>query len=287
MTVAIDPSETRHRPAARKRDGSARRRVILLSGIGGLALVAFTAGAFSFFSGLADPRANRVRVASVAASWPDLKDGVPALVSETGAGTAPKLSLPASPPKPLRSEPQQTERVAAPPESQTAARSVPARPEPVQDAPQGASAKRLPPIEPVALVTTADPAPLVATARTASPLAPLKTETVRAKAIEPSSFVSLSPADAPPEAPEPAPAKRKAVQPARAANAAPASPVAPRPAAAPKPAVREASAQPAAAEADEDTEIFGVKIPSLAPAGRKLREGMEALGEAVVGKPQD
>ena len=31
----------------------------------------------------------------------------------------------------------------------------------------------------------------------------------------------------------------------------------------------------------EETDILGVKLPSLAPAGRKLREGVTALGDAV------
>ncbi|CAA2155472.1 hypothetical protein MBRA_01112 [Methylobacterium brachiatum] len=33
--------------------------------------------------------------------------------------------------------------------------------------------------------------------------------------------------------------------------------------------------------ADEETEVLGIKLPSLAPAGRKLRESVDALGDAV------
>ena len=53
--------------------------------------------------------------------------------------------------------------------------------------------------------------------------------------------------------------------------------------------VQEASAEPAAAPAaapePEQSEIFGLKVPSLAPAGRKIAESVEALGNAVKNLP--
>ncbi len=39
-------------------------------------------------------------------------------------------------------------------------------------------------------------------------------------------------------------------------------------------------AQADAAE-PEETEVLGIKLPSLAPAGRKLKESVDALGDAV------
>ncbi|MGT2478734.1 hypothetical protein ACU4GR_07315 [Methylobacterium oryzae CBMB20] len=37
----------------------------------------------------------------------------------------------------------------------------------------------------------------------------------------------------------------------------------------------------AEASEPEETEVLGIKLPSLAPAGRKLKESVDALGDAV------
>ena len=98
--------------------------------------------------------------------------------------------------------------------------------------------------------------------------------------------------------PDSAKAKASAAEPAKAkprieAHAKPsavpaAKAVAEKPAAR-KPAAVEARATPpevkAAPAEDADTEVFGIKVPSLAPAGRKIRESVEALGDAVKGIP--
>jgi hypothetical protein len=43
----------------------------------------------------------------------------------------------------------------------------------------------------------------------------------------------------------------------------------------------QAAPAPAETEQLEAAEVFGLKVPSLAPAGRKIRESVEALGGAV------
>jgi hypothetical protein len=55
-----------------------------------------------------------------------------------------------------------------------------------------------------------------------------------------------------------------------------------------KPAKPETAAAPQVAQAEpepEQTEFLGVKVPSLAPAGRKIAESVEALGNAVKSLP--
>jgi ribosomal protein L12E/L44/L45/RPP1/RPP2 len=114
---------------------------------------------------------------------------------------------------------------------------------------------RLPNIEPAALLPPVRIAVTVPPARVAALVAPLSGETVRARAAE-TAFAALPPA------PSPRPK----------ANAAP------RVKAEAQPAVTPAVAQEAE---PEHTEVFGLKVPSLAPAGRKIAESVEALGNAV------
>ncbi|WP_331297743.1 hypothetical protein [Methylobacterium oryzae] len=68
-----------------------------------------------------------------------------------------------------------------------------------------------------------------------------------------------------PEKPAPKAATRQTPAPTRTADKA-------------KGAATVAQAEPAEAE---DTEVLGIKLPSLAPAGRKLKESVDALGDAV------
>ncbi len=69
------------------------------------------------------------------------------------------------------------------------------------------------------------------------------------------------------EKPAPKAAARKTPAPTRTADKAKGVPTA-----------TVAQAEPAEAE---DTEVLGIKLPSLAPAGRKLKESVDALGDAV------
>ena len=224
MSVAIHPSETRPN-AGPPRAGRGRPPWRLAAGIllGGTALAGFTVAAFSFFSGLADPRVRPVPVAPMASQWPDLKDGVPALAE--GPATQPtRLSLPPLPP----TEPP-TQRAEAPTAPLPAAKVEPTRAETAKaeiakpetskfettkvetskfEAPRlepkaepiraAASGRPNLPIEPAPTLGPARTAASVTPAKVAAPLAPARAETVRAKAEQPARFVSL-PAKAEPQ----------------------------------------------------------------------------------------
>ena len=290
MSVAIHPSETRQ--GGSKASARPRMRTIAAIGGGGVAVLAFAAGAFTFFSDLADPRARPVRnapVAPLASQWPDLKDGVPALAAS--AEPPPELrraSLPAAEPSPP------PVAIAAPAPVQAA--SVQAAPAAVPPAP----ARTALPIEPVQTVppaarTTASVSP----AKVAVPLPPTRSETVRAKAEQPAKFVSLpatKPETARTEASKPergraeaskpeagkseagkseaikAEAARKTVAPARA-RAPETKPTQTASAQAP------AASPPAAREASDEPELLGVKIPG----GRQIREGWDAAVSGLLG----
>jgi hypothetical protein len=114
------------------------------------------------------------------------------------------------------------------------------------------------PIEVAAVVEPVRQAALIGDVKTAALLPPRANETVRARAID-ATLAAL-----PPEA-----AAKPARKPVAAARA--------KPAAAAELAV---VADAAPAESDE-TEVFGVKVPSLASSGRKLVEGVQSLGDAV------
>ncbi|PXW64009.1 hypothetical protein BY998_10461 [Methylobacterium sp. B4] len=282
MSVAIHPSEARR--GGSKASARPRMRTIAAIGGGGVAVLAFAAGAFSFFSDLADPRARPVRsapVAPVASQWPDLKDGVPALATAS-AEPPPELrraSLPAAEPPPAA--------IAAPAPVQAA--SVQAAPASV---PPGPAALPIEPVQtvPPAARTTASVSP----AKVAVPLPPTRSETVRAKAEQPAKFVSLpatKPETARTEAAKPergkaeaskpeaikseaikAEAARKTVAPARA-RAPEAKPTQTASAQAP------AASPPAAREASDEPELLGVKIPG----GRQIREGWDAAVSGLLG----
>ncbi len=303
MSVAIHPSETRPNPVP-PRAGRARPPWRLAAGIvlGGAALAGFTAGAFSFFSGLADPRARPVPVASVASQWPDLKDGVPAL-AEGPAAAPTRLSLP--PALPPAEPPQRAEAAPVPVQ---AAKAEPARaeiakpparietPEPKAE-PVRAAASGRPnlPIEPASTLAPTRTAAAVVPAKVAAPLAPARTETVRAKAEQPARFVSLP---AKPEATKPEPSKaevrkaesRKPEAPKAEAKATPRPDKAEKTEAARKTAARTrvttAEAAPAApapapsAATDDEPELLGLKIPG----GRQLRDGWNATVGGLMGK---
>lgn len=281
MTVTIDPSEIRPGPVALTRRPTLPVRTILLTAGGGLGLVAFTFGAFSFFSGLADPRARTIRPMPFAASLPDLKDGVPALVPSAATGQTAKREASVVSPTPapereevgLRAEAQPTPRAPL----QVASAEPPAA---VSDAtgsvaPRGAATvakiRPAPPIENAAVVAAdRTSVPLVAPARIAGPLAPAKAETVRARTAEPRAFASL-----PSEPTKPEPTKPESAKPVAAGKPKPAH----ARATAAKP-VAEASAQPQpmaqakpVSDASDDPEVMGVKIWG----GREIRNGIKAV----------
>ncbi|UMY18203.1 hypothetical protein MMB17_02290 [Methylobacterium organophilum] len=293
MTVALHPSETR---AAEERAPAAAGRKIglfVLGGIAGLGLLAFSVGAFSFFSDLADPRARAARNGAVAASWPDLKDGVPALAAKDGAAKdQPAVSLPspdsirAEAPKPVPEAPKPVAEAPKPPveaakpvaEAPKAEASKPAAPAKLaaeKPRPAAPAARPPLPIANAAMVGAGEAAaPAVTPARTAKLIAPAKSETVKAKDERPSTFVSLPSAEKPAAA-TPAPKKAAAAQPAppakKPATKAVAAAQAPGEAASPAPA------------APDEPELLGVKIPGA----RALSDGVKAVGNLFGGQSDE
>ncbi|MCJ2083059.1 hypothetical protein [Methylobacterium sp. J-090] len=268
MSIALDPSEMRA-PVEGRAPGTPKApsrvgRLALMTVLGGVGLVGLSAGAYSMLSGLAGPPPSKVRMGRVSADWPDLRDGVPALAPS---------HRPSSPvPVPAAIE------AAVPDPAPLKAVSAPVEAKPAQVASVAPAAKpaRLPVIENAATVPAAPAVALVEKARTAPLVAPTPIETTRARTTTGGTFAALPPAPALSEA---APKPKAAPVVART-----------KPAAKPAPATAEkvAAAQPAQASEPEveETEMFGMKVPSLAPVGRKLVEGVEAFGNAVKRFPE-
>lgn len=302
MSIAIDPTERRiaaeGRAPAEPKAPSRVARAALIAVLGGVGLVGLSAGAYSMLSGLAGPPPSKVRIGRVSADWPDLRDGVPALASShrpsgpVSAEAAPADPLPVrAAVAPVEAKAPETKvfeakalEAKAPETKAVEGKLLQTKPadvkavdtKPVQVANIASPSKpaRLPLIENAATVPPAPAVALVEKARTAPLVAPTPVETTRARATTGGTFAALPPASA-----------------EVAAKAKPAPVVArAKPAAKPAPAVPEkvAAAQPAqVAEPEaEETEMFGMKVPSLAPVGRKLAEGVEALGNAVKRFPE-
>ncbi|WP_336486608.1 hypothetical protein [Methylobacterium nigriterrae] len=302
MTVAIDPSETRATGVTRAPEAARRPalgRMILLGalGIGGLAALSVAANAL--LAGFAGPPPMPIALNRNAAAWPDLKDGVPDLVSRSGGHPA---ALPAAATEPATTATASAAPIAtvasADPDALAPGGTVPTpavdaalrpslgaprdvaaeRPVPAKAAKDPAKAaaavartaaivpmppRRPPMIENAAVIGPVREAPVLAPTKVANAVAPLRSETVRARSSD-GTFAALPP-DSAKARPKAAAKGKPGQKPAEVAQAAP--------------------AQPAAEAESETTEIFGLKVPSLAPAGRKIQEGIEALGNAVRGGP--
>lgn len=237
-----------------------------------------------------------------ASSWPDLKDGLPTIagapvkVTTTKTDTAPAA---AAPRMAALSDPMAY--AAAPAGPQAAVLPPPAAPPASRRAPEPPTV-RIPVPTQVSVLPPPPESKPVPPSRTVATLAPRASETVRARDESPAvaetplkqdpphrEAVAEKPAPARPAHAKPAPvaaAKPAPVAPAKPVAVAKAAPVpekVAKPVAAHKPAapaqtpVRTAAAEPES----EDTEILGMKIPSLAPAGRKIKDGVSALGDAV------
>ncbi|GJD29344.1 hypothetical protein PMNALOAF_0577 [Methylobacterium adhaesivum] len=302
MSIAIDPSEMRVSAPVKRRGPSRVGHLALLTVLGSAGLVGLSVGAYSMLSGLAGPSASGVRIGRVSADWPDLRDGVPALVST--AKRPDPVSAPVTVVEPIRTEaaivssegvtadaklaattdatvaaklsdikPADSARVEAKPTELRPAEAP--RPAKVASIAPAAKPARLPVIENAATVPPAPAVPLVEKARSAPIVAPTAHETTRARAATGTSFAALPPAAAATDAPKPK---------AAVARAKPAGKPAPAAAA----TERVAAAQPpqAAEPEAEETEVFGMKVPSLAPVGRKFAEGVEAIGNAVKRLPE-
>ena len=266
MSVTIDPSETRHSPqapAARRATPSVLRN-LFLGVVGCAALVGFSVGAYSMMGELARPQLAKVAIGRQAAEWPDLKDGVPAMVPSTGEAARPPSRTVDAPTATAEAKPALTAAV-SPMAASVAATASP----PVAASPEKHSAASPPRPLPLLQMTTVVPsgriAPLVQPAAMASPVPPSRAETVRARAAE-TQYTAL-PAE-PAAQPAPRPVKKTPVASARAKPA-------PGAVATAQPAAAAPTAEP------EETEVFGMKVPTLASSGRRFVEGVQSLGDAV------
>lgn len=293
MAVSIDQSEVRNRSSItsplQKRRARFPLRAVLIGGVGGAALLAFSVAAFSFFSDLADPRTRAPRFAPAAASMPDLKDGLPALVSGEPAGAAPRaatLNLPrpnAAEPPPAAVQPAALPGVAEPAPSDTGASEAEALPLRTGVNP--------PPIQNAATLPETETTTVVKPVRTVATIAPDRAETVKAKPV-PASSVAALPRTAPDPTQEPtstatavaAPvaattrkpvAAKPSVQKNAARKAGPSKTVADASEPAP---VEAAPASPATSAASDEPEI---------PGARQLREGLKAIGGIFGGSKDD
>ena len=188
---------------------------------------------------------------------------------------------------------------------------VPAPPAPLQPVePVRAAARPAPPIENAPVIGPARQASVLPPPRPVSVLPARTAETVRARTAS-TTFAALPPEPAAkPEIAKPESAKSETAKPeaTRAVPAAPLTEQAPPPAAAKaagrgeepkakaearkakpvqarKPAAATAVAAAAVPEEPEETEVFGIRVPTLAATGRKIGAGVEALGDAVKSLP--
>jgi len=296
--LSLDMSERRTaRPAAAPQGKRSLARPLLLSATGAALLSGFAVAASSVMAGLVTPAPRLTQPPAIgqglASSWPDLKDGLPARAGEPVKITESKAEAPKPAPGPrmasFSADPKAfdggTPTLPAPQPKPVAERPAPVKP-----------TERIPVPTEVAVQASPPAARIVTPNRSVAALAPRPSETVRAR--DEAVPVAEAPAKVAPPKPvavaTPVPAKPK---PAPVATAKPVpEPVKAAKAETPKPAVKAAAAKPApapamakpavtqtaSAEADSDeTEILGVKLPSLAPTGRKIKDSVSALGDAV------
>ena len=281
IDLALDPSDTRpHRSPEARPGRKPNLRLVLIGLVGASAVAGFGVAASTLMAGLAAPAPIKRAPMSRAADWPELKDGLPAVAGIVPA--APVAAKPTEPEKPaLRmavlpdalapavSPAPASPVVPAPAKAAPVAPPAPAKSVAVPEAPT----KRIPTPTPVTPIATRQVVVPLPPTRTAALQPPRASETVRARD-------AAAPAAAPaakPLTPTPAAASEKTAHKAVAANK---PTLAKKTAEAAKPGA--AAATVAQAEpADEETEVLGIKLPSLAPAGRKLKESVDALGDAV------
>lgn len=289
--LLLDTSERRTARATAMPQGKRSRLRLLLGGaVCAAALSGFAVAASSVMAGLVMPAPRLSRAPAIgtglAASWPDLKDGLPARAGEPVKITESKAEAPKPAPAPrmaaFSADPKAFD-------ANTPTLPVPqAQPKPVADRPAPVKpTERIPVPTEVAVLDDIPAAGIVTPSLTVATLAPRPSETVRARdevarvAEEPAKVAAPKPVAAAtpvPAKPKPAPVAtaKPAPEPAKVAKAE-----TPKPAAKPV-AAKHAVTQTASAEPEpEETEILGVKLPSLAPTGRKIKDGVSALGDAV------
>lgn len=292
MTVNIDPSEVRGGASPAPSFARARLRLplrtMLIGGLGGAGLIAFTVGAFSFFSTLADPRARLPKPVQSAASMPDLKDGLPALVDSNGPAKATTFNLP----RPTATEPVEASQpivqkaaVADPapePAKEAVAAAPAAKPEAVASAaafdPQAPALRTgptPPQIQNAATVPATRTAAIVAPpVRTVATIAPARAETVKAKPVQAASIAPVASPSHEPEAQAEPTSTATVTSPPPAHRAVAAKPTVQ------KAAARKATAKTASAEPDDApaaTPAAASSDDSDIPGARQFRAGVKAI----------
>lgn len=276
IDLALDPSETREtRNSELRPKRGINLRVILFGLAGAGALCGFGVAASTLMAGLAAPAPVTFKVSGKAADWPDLKDGLPALAGSGKVASPPvQTAEPASP----------ALRMAALPEAFTpAATPVPRRvappPAKIVAAPEPPT-RRIPVPTPVAPIAAGRQAVPLPPSRTAALITPRASESVKAREVAEPAAAPVHKSVAAPPAMASLPTAEKSEKPARKAVAAQKPPASAKVADKAKATASTAVAQAEASE-PEETEVLGIKLPSLAPAGRKLKESVDALGDAV------
>lgn len=299
--LLLDMSERRStRAAAVPQSKRALLRPLLIGGACAAVLSGFAVAASSVMAGLVAPTPKLGQAPAIgqglAASWPDLKDGLPARAGEPVKITESKAEQPKAAPGPrmaaFSSDPKAFDG-GTPTLPMPQPKPVAARPSPVKPT------ERIPVPTEVAVRNSVPDAQIVTPNRTVAALSPRPSETVRARdeavrvAEEPAKVAPPKPVAAATPVPaksnpilaksKPAPVAtaKPAHEPAKVAKAETPKPSA-KPAATPAVVAKHAVTQTASAESDsDDTEILGVKLPSLAPTGRKIKDSVSALGDAV------
>jgi hypothetical protein len=293
--LVLNPSETRsiRTPTRRRLTGP-----VVIGVVGAAALGGFAMAASSVIGDLIAVPVKTVAPVidrGLASKWPDLKDGLPAIAGATNK------------PKPVIAETVAATPVGVAPGQVASLTNLPAA---ILSASPQASVTPVPqrkPEPPTVRIPVPTEVAVNLPPNAAKPVMPSRTaalqgprETIRAR-------------DEAPPAPQEATARPREEAPKPREAVAEKRPAAPKPAVAsatPKPAVASAiPAQPApdkarkavaahkpapgahqeaktttvasAAPETEETNILGVKLPSLAPAGRKIQESVSALGDAV------
>lgn len=283
---ALDPHEIHGRPApARRAAKRARPRRILAAGgaaLGLLAVAGVSWAAMSFIA--AEPgRPRRGAIVTGSVDYPDLKDGVPALVAPRGqvrvVGT-PSSASPAQEVAAMTASPVDSSAMASlagggtlpRPTISPASTPLPSAVRPAAIAPQAAprgdapktAASPVPAAPPVPVAPPVSPAamPVAATAT------PVPLPTPRPAAATPARTASRSPdAARPAEQPRIIASPATALPPQRASATRPPAPAEPAP-------------DTSAAE-DDHINVFGLAVPTIGATGRRIRESVEALGDAV------
>lgn len=294
-SLALEPYEIHglSAPARRPAKPARRSRVRVLGGAA-LALVSVAGASWAAMSFMAEPgRPRRGAVVTGSVDYPDLKDGVPALAVPRGqvrvVGT-PSSASPAQEVAAMTASPVDSSAMANLAGGGTLPRA--AAPAPVQ-------------VRVTAPAAVPNPAPAV-TASIASAPSTLRADTPKAAPTPaPAPVASAGPPvqAAPPvpavTAPLPTP-RPAAVTPARTAArtpdaarsaeqprivppaGAPAASLPPQRASATRPPARTEPVPPApAADEDDHINVFGLAVPTIGATGRRIKESVETLGDAV------